>query len=72
MVVAQRRRGGITRTHRIAGQEVVPKIFAAQELQIHGQKGGVVDAVEVAKLVFELQAIQQRRFAIHQEDVIGQ
>lgn len=42
-------------------QEVIAEILVAQELQVHRQKRGVVDAVDIPQLVVELEAVQQRR-----------
>ena len=58
--------------HGVALEEVVTKVFAAQELQVHREEGGVVDAVDVAKFVVELQAVEQRRFALPAEDIVGE
>ena len=56
----------------VAFEEVVAKVFAAQELEIHREEGGVVDAVDVAKFVVELQAVEQRRLAPDPENVVGE
>ena len=56
----------------VAFEEVVAQVFAAEELQIHRKEGRVIDAVDVAKFVVELQAVEQRRFAANPENVVGE
>ena len=68
----QRCRRVISGEVQIARHEVLREISAAEELQIHRQEGGVVDDVDVAKPVVELQAVQQHRPVRQAEDVVGQ
>ena len=45
----------------VAAQEVLGEISLSQVLQVHRQERGVVDGVDVAQSVVELQAVQQGR-----------
>jgi len=50
----------------------VAKIGATGKIQIHGEERCVVDAVDVAQLVVEFQAVQKRRSFWDAEDVVGE
>src|SRR5271166_11961 len=59
--ILQRLRSRVGGEAAVLVQEEIAEVFATQELQIHGQKGGVVDRVNVSKIVIKLQAVQNLR-----------
>lgn len=44
------------------------EVLSPDKLQVHRQKGGVVDAVGVAEIVVEFQTVEQRRSVGQAED----
>ena len=69
--MAQGHRSGIAGELEVVVQPVVGEVGPAEPLQVHGEEGHVVEAVEVAELVVELQAVQGARAVVEAEDVVG-
>ena len=55
-VVAQGHRGGVPGELDVVVQPVLGEVGPAEPLQVHGEERDVVEAVDVAELVVELQA----------------
>jgi len=55
----------------VPGEEVRRGLRGAELLQVHGEEGGVVEAVDVAQVVVELQAVQDTG-VVEAEDVLGE
>ena len=45
--------------------------MTTEPFQVHGQEGDVVEAVDVAQAVVELQAVQRPGPVVEAEDVVG-
>ena len=70
--VCQRSRCGIVGSTTVFIDKGVAKIGATEKIQVHGEERCVVDAVDIAQLVVELQAVQERRSFRDAEDVVGE
>ena len=71
-MVDQTRRAGVggeldESVHELAGER-----GCADAFQVHGEHGGVVDAVDSAEVVVELQAVQDAWPVVEAEDVVGE
>ena len=53
-------------------EEEVAEILSPQELEVHREERGVIDSVDVAQIVVELQAVKYRQSLRRTEDVVGQ
>src|SRR5262245_42333352 len=53
-------------------KEVVAETLSTEELQIHGQKCSVIEAVDIPQVIVELQTVEQLRPIGHAEDVVGE
>ena len=71
VVVAQGHRSGVPGELDVVVQPVVGEVGPAEPLQVHGEERHVVEAVDVAELVVELQAVQGARAVVEAEDVVG-
>ena len=69
--VLERRRRRVAAEPAVTLQEVVGELPSIEELQIHCQEGGVVDDVQMAQGIVELEAVQDLHLAVRQaEDVV--
>ena len=71
VVVAQGDRSGVPGELDVVVQPVVGEVGSAEPFEVHGEERHVVEAVEVAELVVELQAVQGARAVVEAEDVVG-
>ena len=70
--VAQRCRRIVGGHREVAAQKELSEFRPAEELQVHGQERGVVDDVDVAQPVVELQTVQQGGTVGQAEDIVSQ
>jgi len=71
-VVQQRRGSGVTGELAVVGHELVGQFRGAEPFQVHREEGHVVEHVDVAQVVVELQAVQHPRAVVEAEDVVGE
>lgn len=71
-MVPQGRGRGVAGVLAVLGEEVRCGLRGAQLFQVHGKEGGVVQAVDVAELIVELQAVQDAGTVLEAEDVLGE
>ena len=69
--ILQRTRCGVVGAPAVLVEEMVAEVLPAQEFKVHREECGVIDAVDVAKVIVELQAVEQRRPVRQTEDVVG-
>ena len=68
----ERRRPGVAGVVGVGREELGGQVGAAQVLQVHGQEGDVGERVAQTQAVVELQAVEDPRPVVEQEDVVGQ
>ena len=72
VVVAQSGGAGSPANSAYWSRKPLGQLGAAEPFQVHGEEGGVVEAVDVAQPVVELQAVQHARAVVEAEDVVGE
>ena len=72
VVVPQGGRCRVAGVLAVLGEEERRGLRGAELFQVHGEEGGVVQAVDVAQAVVELQAVQDARAVVEAEDVLGE
>ena len=70
--MGQRRRRRVAGVVRVGGHELFRQRRGTEPLQVHGQERGVVEPVQPAQPVIEVQAVQDPRPVVEAEDVIGE
>ena len=70
--MAQRHRCRVSGVFGVACHELFRQRRGAEPLQVHGQERGVIEAVQPAEPVIEVQAVQDPRPVIEAEDVVGE
>jgi hypothetical protein len=71
-VVPERRRGGVARELDIGVEEEARGLRGAEPLEMHREERDVIEPVEVAEAVVEVETVQQPRAVVETEDVVGQ
>ena len=72
VVVQERRRRQVTGELGVPVGEPPGQVGGAEPLQVHGQAGGVVQAVEPAEPVIEVEAVEDPRPVVQAVDVVGE
>ena len=72
VVVPQGGRCRVAGVLAVLGEEERRGLRGAELFQVHGEEGGVVEAVDVAEAVVELQAVQDAGAVVEAEDVLGE
>lgn len=68
----QGRRRGVAGILGVLGEEEGSGLWCTELIQVHGEEGGVVETVDVAKTVVELQTVQDAWSVVETEDVLGE
>jgi hypothetical protein len=71
-MVAQRARCGVTAEFGIPVEERSGRRHGAEVLDVHGQESGVVQHVDVAQPIVELDAVEHAGAVVEAEDVVGE
>ena len=72
VMVAQRGGGGVTGVLAVPVGEALGQVTGAEALQVHRQERGVVQPVDPAQPVVELQAVKDPGPVVQAEDVLGE
>ena len=70
--MAQRGGRGVTGVLQVPAGEPLGELAGAESFQVHGQERSVVEPVDPAQPVVELQAVKDPRPVMKAEDILGQ